>query len=167
MIVVGGVLVLAGLVLSVAMGGESPGGWLLPIGLLAGGAGVLVAGVLALLRRRIAVVRGVARAHRSAPAGGPVRRAAAVPRMVVASARGRNPLLPRYQVLLWLVAGAYLVWPLDFVPDLLPLLGIGDDIGVGAWLLTSLYAEAGNYLAQGVASEEDAAESAGDASRSR
>lgn len=147
MIVVGGVLLLAGIVLSALLGGESPGGWLLPIGLLAAGAGVGLAGVLALVRRRIAVVRGVARAHRSASAGSPVRRVAAVPRMVVASARGRNPLLPRYQVLLWLVAGAYLVWPLDFVPEFLPLLGIGDDIGVGAWLLTSLYAEAGNYLA--------------------
>lgn len=146
MIIVGGVLLLAGVVLTVALGGESPGGWLLPVGLLAAGAGVCLAGVLALLRRRFAVVRGVTRAHRSVAAGGPVRRVAAVPRMVVASARGRNPLLPRYQVLLWLVAGAYLVWPLDFVPDFLPLLGIADDIGVGAWLVTSLYAEAGNYL---------------------
>ena len=48
------------------------------------------------------------------------------------------------------------MWPLDFVPDLLPLVGITDDIGVGAWLLTSLYAEAGNHLARaGTEPEED------------
>lgn len=156
MIIAGGLLMLAGLVLALAAGGDAPGGWLLPVGLLTGGAGVLVAGVLAMLRRRLALVRGVAHAHRSAPAGGPIRRLAAMPRMVRASALGRNPVLPRYQVLLWLVAVVYVVWPLDFIPDFLPLLGIGDDIGVGAWLVTSLYAEAGNYLAH--TSQPDAAE---------
>ena len=48
-----------------------------------------------------------------------------------------------------LIALIYAVWPLDFIPDLLPLLGVSDDIGVGAWLVTSLYAESGNYLASG------------------
>lgn len=67
--------------------------------------------------------------------------------MIASTARGRNPALPRYQLALWLLALVYVVSPVDFIPDFLPLLGIGDDIGVGTWLLTSLYAESGNYLA--------------------
>jgi uncharacterized membrane protein YkvA (DUF1232 family) len=67
--------------------------------------------------------------------------------MVGTTARGRNPELPRYQLLLWLIALVYLVSPIDFIPEFLPLLGIGDDIGVASWLLTSLYAESGNYIA--------------------
>lgn len=147
MLVGGALLALCGLVLALTVGGEAPGGWLLPVGLLTGGAGVVLAGVLARVRRRAALVRGVVRAHRTA-ADGPARRLAALPRMIRDSARGRNPVLPRYQVLLWLLAAIYLVWPLDFVPDVLFLLGVADDIGVGAWLVTSLYAETGNYLAQ-------------------
>ncbi|MER7081170.1 YkvA family protein, partial [Saccharopolyspora kobensis] len=85
----------------------------------------------------------------------PVRRARAVPGMLAATARGRNPVLPRYQLLLWLIAVVYMISPIDFIPDFLPLLGIGDDIGVGAWLLTSLYAESGNYLAAKQQREEE------------
>lgn len=146
MVVVGGLLLVAGAVVAIVLGGDAPGGWLLPVGLLAAGLGVLVAGAVAAVRRRVPLLAAV-RAHRATPVGGPLRRARAVPRMLVATARGRNPVLPRYQLLLWLVALAYLVSPIDFIPDFLPLLGIGDDIGVGAWLLTGLYAESGNYLA--------------------
>ena len=69
--------------------------------------------------------------------------------LFVDTLRGTNPVLRRYQAVLWVIALIYLVWPLDFIPDLLPLLGVSDDIGVGAWLVTSLYAESGNYLASG------------------
>ncbi|MGP4018942.1 YkvA family protein [Saccharopolyspora sp. 5N708] len=146
MIVVGGLLLVAGLVVAVVTGGDVAGGWLLPVGLIAAGLGALVAGVVAAARRRVPM-RAAIRAHRAAPVGSPVRRARAVPAMVLATARGRNPALPRYQLVLWLVAVAYLISPIDFIPEFLPLLGIGDDIGVGTWLLTSMYAEAGNYLA--------------------
>ena len=81
-------------------------------------------------------------------AGGPVQRLRVVPSMVAAPWRGRPAAVPRYQTVLWLAGLLYVIWPLDFVPDLLPLVGITDDIGVGAWLLTSLYAEAGNQLAR-------------------
>lgn len=107
---------------------------------------MLLAGAMAAVRRRVPVLAAV-RAHRAAPVGNPLRRARAVPGMIAATARGRNPVLPRYQLLLWLLAVCYVISPIDFIPDFLPLLGIGDDIGVGAWLLTSLYAESGNYLA--------------------
>ncbi|MBB5158349.1 YkvA family protein [Saccharopolyspora phatthalungensis] len=146
MIVLGGLLLVAGVVVAIVTGGDAAGGWLLPVGLVAAGVGMLVAGTVAAARRRIPL-RAAVRAHRTAPVGSPLRRARAVPSMIVSTARGRNPVLPRYQLALWLVALVYLVSPIDFIPDFLPLLGIGDDIGVGAWLLTSLYAEAGNYLA--------------------
>jgi uncharacterized membrane protein YkvA (DUF1232 family) len=146
MIVIGGLLVVAGVVVAIATGGESAGGWLLPVGLVAAGLGMLLAATVAAARRRLPV-RAAIRAHRAVPVGGPLRRVRAVPSMIVATARGRNPGLPRYQLALWLVAVVYLVSPIDFIPEFLPLLGIGDDIGVGTWLLSSLYAEAGNYLA--------------------
>ncbi|MEU6132988.1 DUF1232 domain-containing protein [Saccharopolyspora sp. NPDC047091] len=148
MIAVGGVLVLAGLV-ALVVGDWSGSGWLVPGGLLAAGAGVVVAGLVAAVRRRLAPVRRVHRAARSAPGtGGPVQRLRVVPSMVAAPWRGRPAAVPRYQTVLWLAGLLYVIWPLDFVPDLLPLVGITDDIGVGAWLLTSLYAEAGNQLAR-------------------
>ncbi|MER7011777.1 DUF1232 domain-containing protein [Saccharopolyspora sp. NPDC000359] len=146
MIVVGGLLLVAGVVVAVVYGGDVAGGWLLPVGLIAAGLGILLAGAAAAVRRRVPLLAAV-RAHRATPVGNPLRRARAVPGMLAATARGRNPVLPRYQLLLWLIAVGYVVSPIDLIPEFLPLLGIGDDIGVGAWLLTSLYAESGNYLA--------------------
>lgn len=148
MLVLGVLLVLAGVV-AASTGDWSGSWWLLPTGLIAAGAGVLVAGAVAVVRRRLAPLRPARKAVVSAPgAGGPVARLRAVPAMVAAPWRGPDAAVPRYQTVLWLLAVIYVVWPLDFVPDLLPLLGFGDDIGVGAWLLTSLYAEAGNHLAR-------------------
>ena len=54
----------------------------------------------------------------------------------------------RTQTVLWLAAVVYVVSPIDLIPELLPIIGVTDDIGVGAWLLGSLYAEAGNCLGQ-------------------
>ncbi|TWF95976.1 YkvA family protein [Saccharopolyspora dendranthemae] len=144
MIVFGVVLLVAGAVVAIAFGGDA-GGWLLPVGLMAAGAGIGLAGLVARLRR--SPVRAAVRAHRAGAAGSPFARVKAVPSMVGSTARGRNPELPRYQAALWLIALVYLVSPIDFIPDFLPLLGIGDDIGVASWLLSSLYAESGNYLA--------------------
>ncbi|MFR9729782.1 YkvA family protein [Saccharopolyspora sp. MS10] len=152
MIAVGGVLVLAG-ALVWGLGGDG-GSWWLPGALLAAGVGVLVAGVVARVRRRWVPLRRVRRAAVSAPGvGGPLRRARAVPGMIAAPWRGEESAVPRYQTVLWLGAVLYMIWPLDFVPDLLPLVGITDDIGVGAWLVTSLYAEAGNQLARAESEE--------------
>ncbi|GAB3290949.1 YkvA family protein [Parasphingorhabdus pacifica] len=150
MIVFGVVLVVAGAAAYFAGAGELPGvWWLLAPGLIAAGLGVLVAGTVALARRRWLLLRAARRVTGSGEAvGGPVRRVKAIPRMIAASWRGRYAALPRYQTVLWAAAVVYLIWPIDLVPELLPLVGISDDIGVGAWLLTSLYAESGNYLGQ-------------------
>ncbi|WP_338596452.1 YkvA family protein [Saccharopolyspora sp. SCSIO 74807] len=148
MLVVGVLLVVAGVITAVS-GDWTGSQWLLPSGLIAAGIGVLIAGVVAAVRRRLAPLRAAKKAATSAPgSGGPISRARAVPAMVAAPWRGSGAAVPRYQTVLWLLALIYIVWPVDFVPDLLPLLGFTDDIGVGAWLLTSLYAEAGNHLAR-------------------
>jgi uncharacterized membrane protein YkvA (DUF1232 family) len=152
-IVLGGLLVVAGIVVAVVLGGDT-GGWLLPVGLIAAGLGMAIAGLVARIRRRIPLLAAV-RAHRASPVRSPVARLRALPAMLRATARGRNPVLPRYQLALWVVALIYLVSPIDFIPDFLPLLGIGDDIGVGTWLLTSLYAESGNFVAASEQSELD------------
>ncbi|GAA2793951.1 YkvA family protein [Saccharopolyspora taberi] len=142
MIVFGVLLVAAGVVAYLAGLGDPAGGWwLLPPGLIAAGIGIAVAGLVARVRRRLAPLR---RSGEGAT-GGPVQRIRAVPAMIAESWRG-GAGVPRYQTLLWLLAVVYLVSPIDFVPEFLPLIGVGDDIGVGAWLLSSLYAESGNYL---------------------
>lgn len=50
-----------------------------------------------------------------------------------------DPATPRRAALVFFVAVAYLLVPLDFIPDLLPLLGLADDatglIGA-AWLVS-------------------------------
>ncbi|WP_231850020.1 YkvA family protein [Saccharopolyspora erythraea] len=145
MVVFGVVLVVVGLVAYAAGLGDPAGSWwLLPPGLIAAGIGIVIAGAVATARRRLAPLRRAAGG--GAAAGGPVARVRAVPAMIGEAWRGRNPAVPRYQAVLWLVAAVYLVSPVDFIPEFLPLIGIGDDIGVGAWLLSSLYAESGNYL---------------------
>lgn len=144
MIVLGGLLVVAGIVVAVVLG-DGAGGWLLPVGLISAGLGMALAGLVARIHRRVPLVAAV-RAHRAAPVRSPLARLRALPGMLRATARGRNPALPRYQLGLWGLAVVYLLSPIDFIPDFLPFLGIGDDIGVGTWLLTSLYAESGNYL---------------------
>ncbi|WP_243787664.1 YkvA family protein [Saccharopolyspora gloriosae] len=148
MIAVGGLLVVAGLI-TLAAGDWSGQWWLLPGGLIAGGIGVLVAGLVARVRRRLAPLRAARRVTSSAPgSGGPVQRLRAIPTMITAPWRGGDAAVPKYQTVLWLAGLLYLIWPIDVIPDLLPLVGITDDIGVGAWLLTSLYAEAGNQVAR-------------------
>ncbi len=159
MIVFGALLIAAGVIAYATGAGDPSGGWwLLPAGLLAAGLGVVVAGTVARVRRRLAPLRAARQATRPGPgAGGPVRRLRVIPRMISASWRGQYPVLPRYQTLLWLVGLVYLVSPIDAIPELLPLIGVSDDIGVGAWLLTSLYAEAGNYLGQADSKDGDRA----------
>jgi uncharacterized membrane protein YkvA (DUF1232 family) len=126
----------------------APPWWLVPPGLLAAGAGVLLAGVVAAARRRLLPFRAARRAAGTVrSAGGPVRRLRAVPAMVLDAWRGRATL-SRSQTVLWLAAVVYLVSPLDALATvLLPLVGVTGDIGLVAWLLASLYAEAGHYVA--------------------
>ncbi|MDA8372551.1 MAG: DUF1232 domain-containing protein [Nocardiopsaceae bacterium] len=74
-------------------------------------------------------------------------RAGAVPRMLASRIRGRYTELPMPRLLLFVLAIAYIVSPVDFVPEIfIPVLGLADDVGVAIWLATSLMGETERYL---------------------
>jgi uncharacterized membrane protein YkvA (DUF1232 family) len=104
---------------------------LLAVGLLLGGLG---------LRKRARQ-----RAEGTGPVGNPVQRFRALPRLLRARQNG-YPGLSRSQPVLWLVAVVYLVSPIDVLPEFLPLIGVTDDAGVLAWLLSSVSGATGLYL---------------------
>jgi uncharacterized membrane protein YkvA (DUF1232 family) len=70
-----------------------------------------------------------------------------LPRMLAGSLSGRYPELTRARVVLLLLAVAYLVSPVDIVPEaFLTLLGLGDDVIVGLWLGGALLVETERFL---------------------
>jgi uncharacterized membrane protein YkvA (DUF1232 family) len=147
MIVFGVVLVTGGIVIRF-MFGDTPL-WLMDSHTL----GVLLI-VLGLFGVLIGVVRRAHRLWARRPgsltglegSGGPVSRLRALPRLVSALRRDAYPGAPRWQPLLWLVAVVYLVSPIDLIPELLPVIGVADDVGVLIWLLTSVFGESGRYI---------------------
>lgn len=71
----------------------------------------------------------------------------ALPRMVRAAVTGRYPALGRGRLLLIALAVAYLVSPVDLVPEaLVPLLGLGDDAVLALWLGGAFLAESDRFL---------------------
>lgn len=130
--------------------------WLFPVGLIAAGFGLVIAGVVARVRRRLTKLRRPAGGRTEVEAeGGPLRRFAAIPAMISSAWNRSDRGVSRSQTVLWLAAVVYLVSPIDLIPELLPVIGVADDIGLAAWLLGSLYAEAGNYLGQKRQREHD------------
>ncbi|OLM01735.1 hypothetical protein Ae406Ps2_1735c [Pseudonocardia sp. Ae406_Ps2] len=78
---------------------------------------------------------------------GPVERFRALPAMVGDAWRGTYPHLGRGRVALFLAALAYLVSPVDLVPEaFLTVFGLGDDAIVAMWLGGALLVEADRYL---------------------
>lgn len=65
----------------------------------------------------------------------------------------RSPRVPRWRKLLGLAALAYVVLPVDLVPDLVPLLGWLDDLGVVAAAFAFLSRDLKRHAAQLPASE--------------
>ncbi len=62
-------------------------------------------------------------------------------RMVRAYIRGEYKVIP-WSVLVKIIAAlVYFVSPLDFIPDLLPILGFSDDIAVVLWVISSCTTE--------------------------
>jgi uncharacterized membrane protein YkvA (DUF1232 family) len=140
MVVFGSFISLAGLLIlllrTASMGGLSPAvvGWvLIPLGLV-----FVVLGVLRNRRKR--AQKG------PSPVGNPIQRAKALPRLWKAWRGGSYPELPRSQVVMWAVALVYLVSPIDFLPEFLPVIGVTDDAGVLVWLLSSLSTTSGTFL---------------------
>ncbi|GAA2682162.1 MULTISPECIES: YkvA family protein [Actinosynnema] len=141
MILFGGLLVLLGASTLIwrdaDIVGLSPGasgGLVLALGVAA-----IVAGLVLRARRR---ARRIANGEPE-PLGSVVDRARAVPRML----RDRKAYgIGGGQLAAWAFALVYIVSPVDLLPELLPIIGVTDDAGVGVWLLTSLSAAAGGYL---------------------
>jgi uncharacterized membrane protein YkvA (DUF1232 family) len=75
-------------------------------------------------------------------------RLSATPRMVRLGLSGRYPHLDRRRLGLMALALAYLVSPVDVIPEaLLTVFGLGDDLVVLTWLTGSLLAESETFLA--------------------
>jgi uncharacterized membrane protein YkvA (DUF1232 family) len=73
------------------------------------------------------------------------RRLAAIPRMVAASARGQYDGKARLGMML--VAGFYIVSPVDLAPELfLTVLGLVDDAAVAVWFAGALMGETERFL---------------------
>jgi uncharacterized membrane protein YkvA (DUF1232 family) len=101
------------------------------------------------LRRAIAS-RAVVRALRDARrpgSPGVTDRLAAVPAMLRDTATGRYSGLSRARMAAMAAAAAYVVSPVDLVPEaLLFVVGVGDDFIVGSWLAGALLTETERYL---------------------
>ncbi len=70
-----------------------------------------------------------------------------LPRMVSAALSGRYAELGRGRLAMLVLALAYLVSPVDLVPEVfLGLLGLGDDAVVALWLGGALLVETDRYL---------------------
>jgi uncharacterized membrane protein YkvA (DUF1232 family) len=72
----------------------------------------------------------------------------AVPRMIAASLRpGQRRYDGLWRIGMMAAALAYVVWPVDLVPELfLPLVGLLDDAVVVSWLAGATISETGRFL---------------------
>ncbi len=101
------------------------------------------------LRTRLVVARTFITAVKSATRPGSPglpERAAAVPRMVRAAASGEYTGITRGRLALLVAAAAYLVSPIDLIPDFVLGLGLVDDAVVLSWLAATLVTETEQYL---------------------
>ncbi|WP_156051344.1 YkvA family protein [Allokutzneria albata] len=91
----------------------------------------------------VSVIIGVVRIARGRL--GPIARLRALPRMVRAIRAGTYPAPPWSKRLFWIFGVLYILSPIDLIPELLPVIGLTDDIGLGAFLLSQLGAEAARF----------------------
>lgn len=75
-------------------------------------------------------------------------RLSAVPRMISQGLSGRYPHLDTSRLAMIVLGVLYVLSPVDLVPELLiPLLGLGDDAFVAAWVAGAVISEADAFLA--------------------
>ncbi|HEY8472350.1 MAG TPA: DUF1232 domain-containing protein [Natronosporangium sp.] len=93
----------------------------------------------------VALWRQLRAANRDGPGLG--KRLAALPRMISASLRRRGRYDGLGRLALMVAAAAYLVWPVELLPELLlgPA-GLIDDAFVVAWLSGAVLSETGRFL---------------------
>jgi uncharacterized membrane protein YkvA (DUF1232 family) len=78
---------------------------------------------------------------------GVAERARALPRLVLATVRGRYHGTTGRRLGMMALAALYVVSPLDVLPDVLPLIGVADDAMVLVWLAGAILSETGDFLA--------------------
>ncbi|MGO1052211.1 YkvA family protein [Crossiella sp. CA198] len=96
----------------------------------------LIGGIIRTIRRR----KGL---------GSPstVQRVRALPRMLRAMRQRRYPAPPWSKRLFWIAGIIYIISPIDLLPEVfLPIIGLTDDVGLGAFLLAQLRAETGRFV---------------------
>ncbi len=75
-------------------------------------------------------------------------RLASVPRMLAMGLRGRYPHLDTSRIGLAALALLYVLSPIDLLPEaILPLVGLGDDALVAAWVVGALLSETDAFMA--------------------
>lgn len=97
--------------------------------------------------KRVAAFTALARALRAGSRGGPSlgRRLAALPRMIAATLRGEYD--GGLRLAMMVAAAAYVVSPIDLVPEaLLTIFGLADDALMISWLAGSVLAETERFL---------------------
>ena len=97
--------------------------------------------------RRTAAFTALGRALTAGARGGPSlgKRLAAVPRMIRATSRGEYDGGVRLAMMA--AATAYVVSPIDFIPEgFLLLLGLADDVVAATWLAGALLGETERFL---------------------
>lgn len=67
-------------------------------------------------------------------------------RLVKAYATGKYRDVPWKSVLIILAAIIYFINPIDFIPDVVPVLGFSDDFGVLLWVYNSVSKEVDKFL---------------------
>jgi uncharacterized membrane protein YkvA (DUF1232 family) len=75
-------------------------------------------------------------------------------RIAKAYATGKYRHIPWKSVLIILAAIIYFVNPIDLVPDVVPLLGFTDDMGILLWVFESMNSEVDKFLAWEKSHEE-------------
>jgi len=112
--------------------------------------GVVAPDVASIRPRRIAAFRALWRAvvqGRRSGAPGFAVRLRSLPRMITGAVTGRYPELGRGRLALFVLAVAYIVSPVDLVPEaFLALLGLGDDAVVALWLGGAFLVETDRFL---------------------
>jgi uncharacterized membrane protein YkvA (DUF1232 family) len=94
--------------------------------------------------RRVTAARALWAVLRGAQHPGSLR---AFPRLVRATLAGTYPGMSRSRLLLMLAGVAYILSPVDLMPELLlTVFGLGDDALVAAWLAGTALAESQSYL---------------------
>ncbi|GAA0255589.1 YkvA family protein [Cryptosporangium japonicum] len=101
------------------------------------------------LRRKTRLAAAAKVAREASRPGSPSigARIGAVPRMIRASASGQYPGLSRLKLALLGVGVAYVVSPVDAMPELfMTIFGLADDVAVAVYLAGALFAETDNFL---------------------